>query len=103
MNGGRQVHPSPFHFAIMLSRDAPALGLLADLDKALVHAVLLHQLGMGTALGDAAVVHHQDLIGVLDGSQAMRNGDDRLAPRQFRQSGLNQVLVLRVIAGPHPG
>ena len=54
-------------YLIVSFGDAPALGLLADLDEAPVHAVLPHQFRMRSALGDAAVVHHQDLIGILNG------------------------------------
>ena len=50
-------------------------------------------------LGDAAVVHHQDLVGVLDGGQTVGDGDDGLAPRQGGDGLLDQVLVLRVDAG----
>ena len=44
--------------------DAPALRLLADGGEAPVQALLLDQLVVGAVLGDAAVVHHQDLIGL---------------------------------------
>ena len=49
--------------------DAPALRLLADGGEAAVKAVLLYQLRVGAALGDAAILHHQDLVGVLDGGR----------------------------------
>ena len=47
----------------LFPRDAPALGPLADLDEAPVHAIALHQFAVRAALGDAAVVHREDLIG----------------------------------------
>ena len=54
---------------------------------------------MGAVVGDAAIVHHQDLVGVLDGGQTVGDGDDGLAPRQGGDGLLDQVLVLRVDAG----
>lgn len=81
------------------SSDTPPLGLFADLDETLVYAVLPHQFFVGAALGDPAVVYDQNLVGVLDGGQTVGNGDDRLATGQLGQSGLDQMLVLRVNAG----
>mgnify|MGYP000687891786 CR=1 FL=1 len=54
---------------------------------------------MSTPLGDTAILHHQDLIRVLDGSQPVGDGEDRLPLGQGGQGLLDQVLVLRVHAG----
>ena len=54
---------------------------------------------MRAALGDAPVVHHEYLVGVLDGRQTVGNGDDGLAARQLGDRLLDKVLILRVDAG----
>lgn len=61
--------------------NAPALGLFPDFDEPPVQSTLGHQLLMGSSLDDAAVIHHQDLIGVLDGSQTMGDGENGLPLR----------------------
>ena len=77
----------------------PTLGLFAQFGETLVQAVLPEQLCVRAALGNASVVYHQDLIGVLRSCQSVSNGDDGLAPRQFRKRLLDEVLVFRVNAG----
>ena len=54
---------------------------------------------MGAVPGDAAVLHHEDLVGVLNGGQPVGDGDDGLAPGQLGNGLLDEVLVLRVNAG----
>ena len=54
---------------------------------------------MGTPLSDTAVLHHQDLIRVLDGSQPVGDGEDGFPLCQSGQSLLDQVFILRVYAG----
>ena len=51
----------------ILLRNAPSFGLFADLNEPTVHAVLLHQLRMGAALGNAPVFYHKDLVGFFNG------------------------------------
>ena len=82
----------------LFGSDAPAFSLLADGGEAPVQAVLLHELGVRAVLGDPAVCHDEDLVGVLDGREAMGDGDDRLAARQLGDGLLDEVLVLRVDA-----
>ena len=53
---------------------------------------------MRAVLGDPAVCHDEDLVGVLDGREAVGDGDDRLAARQLGDGLLDEVLVLRVDA-----
>ena len=78
--------------------DAPAFSLLADGGEAPVQTVLLHELGVRAVLGDPAVCHDEDLVGVLDGREAVGDDDDRLAARQLGDGLLDEVLVLRVDA-----
>ena len=77
----------------------PALGLLPNGGEAPVYAVLCDQLLMRAAFGNAAVIHHQDLVSVPDGGQTVGNGDDGLAVGQLRDRLLDEMLVLRVDAG----
>ena len=65
---GRAAHTA-------LPRDMPALSLFANLDEAAVHAILTHQFRVSAALGYAAVVNNQYLIGVLYRREAVRNRD----------------------------
>ncbi len=44
---------------------------------------------MSAPFGDAAIVHHQDLIGVLDRGQAMSNGQTGPAPGKVPQGALD--------------
>ena len=39
-----------------------------------VDALIFQKLAMGAALDDAAVVHHQNLVGIDDGGQSVVNG-----------------------------
>lgn len=77
----------------------PALGLLPDLGEAPVQAVLPDKLIVGALLGDAPVLHHQDLVGILHSGQTVRDGDEGLAAGQLGERLLDEVLVLRVDAG----
>ena len=79
--------------------NAPALSLLTYLDEPPVQPALGHQLRMGALLDDAAVLYHQDLVGVLDGGQPVGDGEDGLSFRQGGQGLLDQVLILRVREG----
>ena len=54
---------------------------------------------MGTPLGDTAILHHQNLIRVLDGSQPVGDGEDGFPLCQSGQSLLDQVFILRVYTG----
>lgn len=51
---------------------------------------------MCAVLGDLSVFDHKDLVGLLDGGQAVGNRDDRLAARKL--SLLDEVLVFGVDA-----
>ena len=77
----------------------PALGLLPDFGEAFVYAVLCDQLLMCTALCNAAVVHHKNLVGVPDGGQSVGNGEDGFAVGQLGDRLLNEMLIFRVDAG----
>ena len=77
----------------------PALGLLTNGGEAPVQAVLLYQLRVGAVFGNAAILHHQDLVGVLHGGQTVGDGDDGLAPGQGGDAALQLVPVLRVGEG----
>ena len=89
----------PYGVSMFPSCQSPTLGLLPDLDESPIQPALGHQLFMGAPLDDAAVLHHQDLIGVLDGGQPVGDGEDGLSFRQGGQGLLDQVFVLRVHAG----
>lgn len=82
----------------LFGSDAPAFSLLVDGGEAPVQTVLLHELGVRAVLGDPAVCHDEDLVGVLDGREAVGDGDDRLAARQLGDGLLDEVLVLRADA-----
>ena len=53
---------------------------------------------MPAALGDFSIFHNENLVGLLDGGQAVGNRDDRLAARKLRNSLLDEVLVFGVDA-----
>lgn len=63
----------------------PAFGLLAAAHKGGVDAGLADQLLMGALLDDAAVVHDQDLVGLLDGGQTVgkRSTSRRRSPSRM--------------------
>ena len=50
-----------------LSFQPPALGLLPDLNKPAVEAILSHQRIVSPLLNDPSLAHHHDLIRVPDG------------------------------------
>ena len=51
---------------------------------------------MRAALGNFSVFDHKDLVGLLDGSQAAGDRDDRLAARELGDGLLDEVLVFGV-------
>ena len=53
---------------------------------------------MRAALGDFSIFHNENLVGLLDGGQAVGNRDDRLAARKLRNGLLDEVLVFGVDA-----
>ena len=55
-----------------------------------------HQSGVGAGLRDAAVVQQRDAVGVTDGGEAVRDGDDGAAERDALQRLLHQVLAVGV-------
>ena len=59
-------------------------------------AVARQQFGMGTALDDMTLVEHDNLIGVFDGRQAMRDHDRGAILHQPRQRILDQALGFRI-------
>ena len=87
-----------FAYFLLFRRDAPELGLLADGGEAAVDAVLFHQLIVRAGLFNVAILHHEDLVGISNGCQAMGDGDDRLAARQLGDRLLDEVLVFGVDA-----
>ena len=46
------------------------------LDQLVVFAFECRQFGMGAALYDMALLQHNDLVGILNGTEAMRNHRD---------------------------
>ena len=90
-----------FAYFLLFRRDAPEFGLLADGGEATVDAVLLHQLIVRARLFNAVILHHEDLVGISNGCQAMGDRDDRLAARQLGDRLLNGVLVFGVDARRH--
>ena len=79
-------------------RYIPSFGPFADFGEALVHAVLPDELLMRAALGNFSIFHNENLVGLLDGGQAVGNRDDRLAARKLRNGLLDEVLVFGVDA-----
>ena len=67
--------------------------------KPCINSIPCKQLLMGAPLDDAAILHHQDLIGVLDGGQPVGDDQQRLAPHQPCQCRLDDRLVFRVCIG----
>ena len=53
---------------------------------------------MRAALGNFSIFHNENLVGLLDGGQAVGNRDDRLAARKLRNGLLDEVLVFGVDA-----
>lgn len=85
--------------SLFSSRQSPALGLFPNLNKPPVQAALGNQFLMSTPLDNTAILYHQNLIGVLDGSQPVGDGEDCFPLCQSGQSLLDQVFILRVYAG----
>ena len=53
---------------------------------------------MCAVLGNFSIFHNENLVGLLDGGQAVGNRDDRLAARKLRNGLLDEVLVFGVDA-----
>ena len=64
-----------------------------------VDTLLGDQFLMGALLHDAALVQHQDLVGIADSLQPVGDHQHRLLPGQRFHSLLELVLVLRVHVG----
>ena len=79
----------------MPSSKAPSSRVLSDIDKILIDTGLLQQLPVGPLLCDPAVVDDQDLIGVLDGVQAMGDHEEGLPLHQLGNGLLEIALVVR--------
>ena len=60
--------------------------------KPLVHATALDEIGVPAYFHDAAVVHHHDHIGVMDGGQAVRDANGGAALHEAVQRGLHGAL-----------
>lgn len=60
---------------------------------------MLNQRPVGAGRYNGAVVYHKDLVGVLNGSQPVSDGDDGLAAGQLGNGLLDQMLVFRINAG----
>ena len=41
-----------------------------------INAAFVHQLGVGAGFGDCALVEHDNLVGVFDGAEAVRDNDN---------------------------
>ena len=54
-----------------VSPDLPAFRLFTDADKLLVAAGLSNKLGIGALFHNAAVIHHQNLVCLLNGGQTV--------------------------------
>ena len=76
----------------------PGAGLAAELAlvEAAVQAALGQQLRVRADLDDAALVHHDDAIGVQDGGQPVRDDHAGAAAHELPQRILDQVLALAV-------
>ena len=74
----------------------PADGFLTPTDKVVVDAVLFHQFIVCAALHDAPLVEHADLVGILDGREAVGHGDGRACLHQSEEGVLHQSLALGV-------
>ena len=53
---------------------------------------------MRAVRGNFSIFHNENLVGLLDGGQAVGNRDDRLAARKLRNGLLDEVLVFGVDA-----
>ena len=68
-----------------------------DLYKPGVGAVFLEQVGVGSLLDDAPVLHDQDDVGAANGGQAM--GDNETGP--VRSQSVHRQLYLHLRASVH--
>lgn len=62
-----------------------------NIDQGIVDAFFSQELLVGALLYDAAVLHHGDLVGVLDGGQAVSYHDARAAFPSFIQRLLDNL------------
>src|SRR5699024_5753568 len=76
--------------------EPPARGAVALVPEVRVPAVEVDELLVGAPLDDPAPVEEQDLIGVPDGRQPMRDHQDRLVARELADPADDGGLVLRV-------
>ena len=76
----------------------PGSRLLLQRDHARELSTSRFELRRRTLLGDHAVFKHDDLVGILDGTHAVRDYDDGLSRKQTRERLLHHGLVLDVQA-----
>ena len=81
-----------------LLTNLPAFRLTSDFYKILIFSWNRRKLSVGALLDDLSVIHDENLVGLLDGGQAVGNRDDRLAARKLRNGLLDEVLVFGVDA-----
>ena len=77
----------------MLSIGSSVLYLL-HVVQFLVIAVQCYQFVVCAALHDAPLVEHADLVGILDGREAVGHGDGRACLHQSEEGVLHQSLAL---------
>lgn len=64
-----------------------------------VHALPLHEFLVGTLLGNPAPLHHNDLVGVNNGLEPVRNHQHGFPMEQDIQRPLNEIFILCVGKG----
>jgi hypothetical protein len=64
-----------------------------------VHALPLHEFLVGTLLGNPAPLHHDDLVGVNNGLEPVRNHQHGFPMEQDIQRPLNEIFILCVGKG----
>ncbi len=67
--------------------------------KAVVEVVGSVEFGMVTAGDDASFIEDEDAVGVLNGAEAVRDGEDSTAFCEGVEGGLDLVLAFRVESG----
>src|SRR5688572_15989724 len=75
---------------------ARLVGLALASPHGVVHPLLLQQVFVPTAFGDAARLQNDDLIGIDDGGQAVSDNHARSILRNLAQSLLNVLLGARI-------
>ena len=75
--------------------------LLAELEgiELVVAPLQVEKLLMGALLHDLAVGQQNNVVRMLDGGQPVGNDQQRLAPHQLCQGGLDDCLVFRIGVG----